>query len=111
MGLFVLVGAEAGGEKEEEENIGPEGEEAGGIVPAMGGGEPGAGSESAEEDSAQCIGKEGEGDAAGEEDATGADAEVVQFPEKPSHHEGRLEGADAAAGCRLPPRQGCHRRW
>ena len=63
---FVLVSAEADGQEEEEEEIGAEGEEAGGIVPAMGGGEPGAGREGTEEDGAQAIGEKGEANAAGE---------------------------------------------
>ena len=92
------MSAEADGQEEEEEEIGAEGEEAGGIVPAMGGGEPGAGREGAEEDGAQAIGEEGERDAAGEQGAAGGEAEVVQLTEEPSHHEGRLEGTDAAAG-------------
>jgi hypothetical protein len=92
------VGAEADGQEEEEEEIGAEGEKAGGIVPAMGGGEPRTGREGAEEDGAQAIREEGEGDAAGEQGAAGGKAEVVELTEEPSHHEGRLEGTDAAAG-------------
>ena len=63
----------------------------------MSGVEPGAGGEGAEEDGAQGIGEEGEGDPAGEQGAAGDEAEVVQFPEEPRHHEGGLEGADPAA--------------